>query len=78
MKTAVSLSAFLARLRAAKIFHRLRDTRDDAISVDVSVPGERWEIEFLEDGAVEVEVFRSDGTLHEESKLDELFERFSD
>ena len=78
MKTATNLAAFLARLRAAKIFHRLRDTRDDAISVDVAVPGERWEIDFLQDGSVEVEVFHSDGTLHDEAKLDELFERFAD
>ncbi|MBA3314838.1 MAG: hypothetical protein H0T47_16320 [Planctomycetaceae bacterium] len=67
---------FRARLRAANTFHRLRDTRDEAISVDVSVPGERWEVEFLDDGSVETEVFRSDGHLHDESKLDELFERF--
>lgn len=78
MKTAISLNLFLSRLRAAKIFHRIRDTRDDAISVDVSVPGERWEIDFREDGSVEVEVFRSDGTLYDESKLDQLFNTFSD
>jgi len=78
MKTAIELSAFLARLRAANIFYRLRDTRENAISVDIAVPGERWEVDILEDGSVEIEVFRSDGTLHDESKLDDLFDRFAD
>jgi hypothetical protein len=48
-------------LRAGKIHHRLDQYRDDAIMVEVAVPGERWEIEFLDDGTVEAEVFRSDG-----------------
>lgn len=77
MKTMTDLAAFLARLRSANIFHRLRDTRDDAISVDVAVPGERWEVDFLVDGSVEIEVFRSDGTLYDDSRLDDLFDRFS-
>ncbi len=29
--------------------------------VKVAVPGERWEVEFFEDGRVDVEVFRSSG-----------------
>ena len=78
MKTATHLSAFLGKLRAAKIAYRLRDTRDEAISVDVAVPGERWEVDFLDDGSIEVEIFRSSGTLHDETKLDELFVRFGD
>jgi hypothetical protein len=78
MKTTMALSGFLERLQAANIFHRIRDTRDEAISVDVAVPGERWEIDFLNDGSVEVEIFRSDGTIGNESLLDDLFERFAD
>jgi hypothetical protein len=44
----------------------------------VAVPGERWEIEYLEDGTMEIEVFRSDGELKGPEALDGLFSRFSD
>jgi hypothetical protein len=40
--------------------------------VVVSVPGERWEVEFMIDGSVEVEVFRSNGTIDEEHALARL------
>jgi hypothetical protein len=72
------LNALLAQLRQAKIHHSLRDTRENAVSVDVAVPGERWEIDLLDDGSVEIEVFRSDGTIHDESKLVELLAEFAD
>lgn len=78
MSSSTTLSCLLARLREAKIHHQLRDTREGAVSVDVAVPGERWEIDFLEDGSVEVEVFRSDGTIHDDSALDHLFAAYSD
>ena len=41
-------------------------------------PGEYWEIEFLEDGEVDVERFRSNGHIDDESALEELFAQFSD
>ena len=73
-----TITTLLADLRRAKINYRLRDSREEAIGVDVAVPGERWEIDLLPDGSVEVEVFRSDGTLHDEAKLEELLARFAD
>ncbi|MGH7201912.1 MAG: hypothetical protein ACREJB_15000 [Planctomycetaceae bacterium] len=72
------LSQLLVRLQEAKIHHTMRDTRNNAISIDVAVPGQRWEIDVLEDGSVEVETFQSNGTIHDESKLEELFDQFSD
>jgi hypothetical protein len=79
MKTAATdLYALLDRLRAAKIQYRIRNDREGAVSVDVAVPGERWEIDLLGDGTVEVEIFKSDGTIHGTKKLAELFQRFSD
>lgn len=72
-----NLLALLARLDKAKISHRLAHYREDAIMVLVSVPGEWWEIEFLADGSVEIEKFRSDGKIGDESGLDVLFENFS-
>lgn len=79
MKTSTdSLYALLERLRRAKIHYRMRDDREGAVSIDVTVPGERWEVDVLADGTVEVEVFKSDGTIFDETKLNELFGRFSD
>ena len=72
------LRAFLAELRRAKIHFRLRDSREGAVGVDVAVPGERWEVDFLDDGAVEVEVFRGDGAIADENALNDLLARHSD
>jgi len=39
----------------------------------VTVPGERWEIDFLEDGDVDIEVFRSTGGVTAEGgRIDQL------
>lgn len=37
--------------------------------------GERWEIEFLENGDIEVEKFISNGEIEGEEALKEIFER---
>jgi len=34
--------------------------------IEVTVPGQRWEIEFLEDGTVDIEKFISDGKMYDE------------
>jgi hypothetical protein len=71
----------LQRLREAKIFYTLRQVRDDALMIDVSVPGQRWEIEFVDYGdefQVEIERFVSNGHIDDESALAELFAKFSD
>jgi hypothetical protein len=79
MKTETdSLYHLLNRLQRARIHHVVRHDREGAVSVDVTVPGERWELDVLEDGTVEIEVFKSDGAIFGETKLKELFERFSD
>ena len=52
--------------------------RDDAIMVLVTVPGERWEIEFLGDGSVEVERFLSNGEICGEEVLHELLSKYAD
>jgi hypothetical protein len=73
-----NLISFLNDLRDAKIAYRLEHNRDDAISVEVAVPGERWEVDFLDDGSVEVEIFKSDGTIHDASSLTDLIEKHGD
>lgn len=72
-----NLFSFLNDLRSAKINYRLGHCRDEAILVEIAVPGERWEIEFFEDGAVEAEIFRSDGTIQDVSALAELLAKHS-
>ncbi len=75
------LLALLNRLREAKIAFELRQSRDDAIMIFVNVPGQRWEVEFVDYGDevhVEIERFVSNGHIDDESALDELFAKFSD
>jgi hypothetical protein len=76
--TIQELLAFLARLKAAKIFYTLSDPTSGAIMVEVAVPGERWEIEFHEDGQIGVEVFVSSKGIQGPELLEQLFQRHSD
>ena len=75
---------FLNRLEEEKIYYRLNKVREEAVMVEIAVPGERWEVEFMEDGSVEVERFVStDGVsgcadMDHCPELDDLFERFSE
>lgn len=78
MNAWAELLALLKRLSDARIHYRLSQFREDSIAVEVAVPGERWEIEYMADGAIEIERFRSDGRIRDQSALDELFERFSE
>lgn len=66
------LLAFLDWLEQDKVWYRLEHVRN-SIMVTVSVPGERWEIEFFEDGTVEVERFKSSGGIEGEEALGVLF-----
>lgn len=68
-----ALLDFLDRLERHGISYRLERNRSEAIMVLIAVPGERWEVEFMDDGHVEVERFRSDGTITDEDTLDSLF-----
>jgi hypothetical protein len=44
----------------------------------VSVPGERWEVEFHADGRIGVETFVSKDEVHDADLLKDLFLRFTD
>jgi hypothetical protein len=72
------LLAFLDRLDNAKVPYRLSKHLYDAISVEAYAPSEHWEIDFLADGDVYVERFRSNGHIDDETVLDELFRLCSD
>lgn len=71
------LYAFLEQLEEAGIFFTLQRIRE-SIMVNVVVPGERWEVEFFEDGHVVVERFVTAGDLLDEKALNSLFDKFAD
>lgn len=71
------LIGFLNELENRKIYYRLNKVRDN-IMVEIAVPGQRWEVEFFENGNIEIEKFISDGTLFDHSELKYLFEKYSD
>ena len=73
-----ALFDWMSKLRAAKIHFTMASVRDDAVMLEVRVPGERWEVEFFPDGTIEVERFLSPGKIEAASALDELLSRFSD
>ena len=76
--TFTHLTLFLQSLERGKIHYMLQSCRDEAIMVCVTVPGERWEVEFLADGSVEIERFISDGEIYGEDILAELFAKYTD
>jgi hypothetical protein len=52
---------FCAALDQRKAHYELLVVRPEALMVLLSVPGERWEIEFFADGHIELERFVSQG-----------------
>ena len=73
----MGLFEFLNELGNRKIFYRLNKVRE-AVMVEVAVPGERWEIEFFEDGTIEIEKFKTTGEIYGEGEIKTLFEKFTD
>lgn len=61
----MTLVEFLDMLDARNVPYRLDRVRN-AVMVLVASPGKRWEVEFMDDGGVEVEGFSSDGTISDE------------
>jgi hypothetical protein len=66
------LLGFLNRLDRANAWYRLVHTRPDSVMVDIALPGWRWEVEFMADGAVEIERYRSVGVQVMPELLEEL------
>ena len=71
------LIAFLDELEDKKIYYKLDKVRD-AIMVEISIPGQKWEVEFMQDGTIEIEKFITTVEILDESELVHLFEEFSD
>jgi hypothetical protein len=66
------------KLEGAGIWNEIRLFREDGITVLARVPGEYWEIDLLEDGTTDVEVFRTAGDLEDESSIERLISEFGE
>ena len=73
-----SLTRLLSQLEQKHISYALAHNREESIMVLVSAPGERWEIEVLSDGGIEIEKFVSNGEIFGSESLEELFARYED
>lgn len=78
MNTIGDMIRFLNKLEERSIYYRLNKIRNESIMIEVVVPGQRWEIEFMEDGTVEIEKFISNGEIYSDKQLEVLFAEFSD
>jgi hypothetical protein len=76
--TLENLLEFLRQLDQHKIFFRLSRPRDEAIMVEITVPGERWEVEFFADGHTEIEIFSPSSGVIDGANLERLWRQFSD
>jgi len=77
MKEISDIISLLDKLDEKKIYYRLSKIRS-SILIEVAVPGERWEIEYMSDGSVEVEKFTTTGEILGKEEIDVLFRDFSD
>ncbi len=65
------LLRFLEFLEDNEIYYHLNKVSEN-LMVEIAVPGQRWEVEFLPNGEVQVEKFISQGRILGESTLAEL------
>ena len=63
---------FIEKLESDDIYYRLNKVRD-GVMVEIAVPGQRWEVEFMRDGEIQIEKFVTCGEILDESVLVELF-----
>ena len=62
----------LERLEENKIYYRINKVNDN-ILVEVAIPGERWEIEVLRSGLIQIEKFISTGEIIGELTPNDVF-----
>lgn len=71
------LVSFLIKLDDSKIYYHLERARD-SIMVEVTIPGQRWEVEFMIDGTIQIEKFVTENIIYDERELETLFRLYSD
>lgn len=69
---------FLERLEAAGLYFTLQYLRENSVLVTVFAPAARWEIDFFDDGNIDVEVFESTGEVVDEEALEQMFAEADD
>lgn len=67
---------FLNHLKEHDISYRIEHNRAESMMVLVAVPGERWEVEFFEDGTIELEIFGGSSSVVT-STLEDLLHRLA-
>jgi hypothetical protein len=72
-----SASRLCTELDSRRAAYALQIVRD-ALMVTVAVPGERWEIEFFDDGRIEHERFVSQGVVEQPTAVDDLLRYFDE
>ena len=65
-------------LEVAQIHFRVDYHRYDAITVEAVVPGERWEIDILDDGTVDFERFVTTGGVVGEDEMKTAIEKWAE
>jgi hypothetical protein len=78
MEKVYDIITLLDRLDEKNISYSLARVRPGTIMIEVAVPGQRWEIDFNTYGdpehcSIEVEKFKSDGVMYDETELEVLF-----
>jgi hypothetical protein len=72
------LLAFVGEVRALGLPYRLSQSRESCITLEVFPLRERWEIDFFEDGTVEVDQFIPVGEPLEVAEIGSLVRRLRD
>ena len=70
-----SLHEFIRELEETRTYFSLTSVREGAVMVEVALVDERWEVEFFDDRPLQIEIYRSDGSIFGPEKLSELHER---
>jgi hypothetical protein len=71
-------SKFCHELDRRGVAYEFQIARDEALMMCVALPGERWEIEFFDDGRIELERFVSQGVVAAPRALAELLASFDE
>jgi hypothetical protein len=69
MSALKKLLEFINKLEKHNIHYSIGHHRDEFIMLKIAIPGERWEIEFGENGEIEIERFKSIGGVSTDYKL---------
>jgi hypothetical protein len=77
-KPFAKLMEIIRALEAARIHFTVTYHRYDGVSIQATVPGERWEIDVLEDGEVDFERFASTGGVTGEAEMKDAVARFAE